>query len=308
MGVNNLVSGPPKSIRPPGRFFLAGNYGCYTHGMAETLTQIIFVGLFFLIASWWIMRPRKVAYGKASTLLGLLDYRFGNDITDQNGLVFRGIEVSIPKKFPHIYIDGHGSDTVMSGPRYVFNKSSRLSLEGDFDTHFQVYAAEEYKSLALSILQPDIMQTLVDHFGTFDIEIYHDKIRIITKQKVFGDDERQFLLADAATKLVNELERRISVWKEFDENTAGKTDLPYAMDTTTKFGKRSIASFTLGLGAILGTWALGIAAAGLWLQMRNTGQDQETAKFFYFLALFFFPGCWLAVVLARRIGASLRAR
>lgn len=260
------------------------------------------VPLFLLVATviWWIRRPLKVEYGSVNTELGVLSCRIGDEIIDRNGIAFRGIEVNIPKKFPHIYIDGHTSDSLMSGPRYVFNKNSKLDLEGDFNNYFQVYALPEYKPLALSVLQPDIMATLIDNVQDFDIEIYHDSIRIITNKKVFKHAAQQELLKQAAVKIVNELERRIRVWKAYDENHAGSTDLDIFHDSTTKIGNRSVASFTLAIGFIFGLIALGIAAFGWWLHLQDNPDYREASNYMYVAAFILFPCLWFASILVKK--------
>jgi hypothetical protein len=262
----------------------------------ELIFTIIVVG----IVIWWVRRPAKVRYGSISTALGTLSYKIGDEIVDDNGVKFRGIEVGIPKKLPHIYIDGHASDSLINGPRYVFDRNSKLSLEGDFNKHFQVYAFPEYKSLALSVLQPDIMAALIDNIKAFDIEIYHDSIRIITHKKVFNHSTREELLRQAASKIINELERRIRVWKAYDENRAGKTDLVADQDSTTKIGKRGVASFTLAIGFILGLIASGLAVVGWWLHLQDNSDYSEVSSYMYVAAFLLFPCLWGVSILAKR--------
>lgn len=251
-------------------------------------------------AIWWITRPPKVKHGTISTIVGVLHYQVGDEIIDRNDVRFRGIEVKIPKKLPHIYIDGHASDSLISGPRYVFDKNSKLSLEGNFDNHFQVYAFPEYKSLALSVLQPDIMATLIDDIKDFDIEIYHDNIRIITHKKVFNNSAREKILREVAIKIVNELERRIRVWKAYDEDRAGSTDLNVIKDSTTKIGKRSVASFTLATGLILCLIACGLITLGRWAQLQDDPDLNEGSLYLYIAAFLVFPCVWIASILARK--------
>lgn len=249
---------------------------------------------------WWIRRPLKVKSGTVNTNLGVLSCRVGDEVIDRNGIKFRGIEVAIPKKLPHIYIDGHTSDSLISGPRYVFDSDSKINLEGDFNNYFQVYALPEYKSLALSVLQPDIMAVLIDDIKDFDIEIYHNHICIITHNKVFNQPAQEELLKQAATKLINELERRIKVWKTYDENHAGSTDLKVLLDSTTKIGKRGVASFTLATGFILGLIASGIAGFGWWLHFHDNPDYREASVYMYAAAFILFPCLWIVSILAYR--------
>ncbi len=264
------------------------------------MSMILLVAVSCVVIIWWLTRPLKVKHGTLNTALGILHYNIGDEIIDKNNVKFRGIEVKVPKKLPHIYIDGHVSDSLIHGPRYVFDKNSKLSLEGDFDNHFQVYAFPEYKSLALSILQPHIMTTLIDNIKDFDIEIYHDSIRIITHKKVFNHTAQEELLRQAAIKIINRLERRIRVWKAYDENRAGSTELDIIKDSTTKIGKRSVASFTLATGLILFLIACGLITLGRWAQLQNNPDLNESSLYLYVAAFLTFPCVWVVSISARK--------
>lgn len=257
----------------------------------ELIIFAIAIGIFL----WWIRRPPKIKYGSLPTSLGQLSCKIGDELADNNGIVFRGIEVEIHKKLPHIYIDGHASDSMMKGPRYVFSPDSKISLEGDFDKHFQAYAPPEYKSLALSVLQPDVMALLIDNVKNFDIEIYHKKIRVITDGKVFNQENQE-----AMTLLIDRLERRIWVWRVYDEQHTGSIDLDLILDSTTKFGRKNIASFALATGVILGFIALGVASFGWWLHLQDNSDLQEGSIYMYITALLLFPCLWIATITARR--------
>ncbi len=262
--------------------------------------ELIIFAITISIFLWWIRRQPKIKYGSLPTSLGQLSCKIGDELVDNNGVVFRGIEVEIHKKLPHIYIDGHTSDSMMKGPRYVFSPDSKISLEGDFDKHFQVYAPPEYKSLALSVLQPDVMALLIDNVRDFDIEIYHNKIRVITDSKVFNQENQETVLKEAMTLLIDRLERRIRVWRVYDEQHTGSIDLDLILDSTTKFGRKNITSFTLATGVILGFIALGVASFGQWLHLQDNPDLQEGSIYMYITALLLFPCLWIATTTARR--------
>ena len=52
-----------------------------------------------------------------------------------------------------------------------FSSEQRLELEGDFATHFTLYAPRQYKHDAYYLFTPDFMAELVDEAGDFDVEI-----------------------------------------------------------------------------------------------------------------------------------------
>lgn len=55
-----------------------------------------------------------------------------------------------------------------------FDKNQILSLEGDFDTYFTLYAPKEYERDALYVFTPDLMALLIDEAAPFDVEIVDD--------------------------------------------------------------------------------------------------------------------------------------
>lgn len=55
-----------------------------------------------------------------------------------------------------------------------FGRNQVLSLEGDFDKHFTLYAPKEYERDALYLFTPDLMALLIDEASPFDVEIVDD--------------------------------------------------------------------------------------------------------------------------------------
>jgi hypothetical protein len=56
------------------------------------------------------------------------------------------------------------------------NKDQTLSLEGDFNEHFTLYAPKEYERDALYIFTPDLMALLIDTVAQFDVEVIDDQL------------------------------------------------------------------------------------------------------------------------------------
>jgi hypothetical protein len=53
-----------------------------------------------------------------------------------------------------------------------------LSLEGDFDRYFTLYAPREYERDALYVFTPDLMVLLIDRLASFDLEIVDNRLYI----------------------------------------------------------------------------------------------------------------------------------
>lgn len=266
-----------------------------------TATQIVFqfllVSGFAGVVCYWFLRPAEIHSGTLKTNLGALPYGSGNALLDDYGRAFHGIEISLPKHLPHVYIDGHRTDSIFHGPRYVFTKQSKLSLEGDFDTHFQAYAVEQYHALVLSILDPVVMAHLVDILPDYDVEIYRDRLRIISNKKVYNKPAEQEMQS-LAMGLVDGLARRIDVWKQYDQEHAGRKAMMLLPDSTTKFGKRSVSSFTLLSAVLMSVLASPLLFLGYWASTKG----QEGVEILYFGAFIIFPGLWATILVLRRLG------
>lgn len=79
------------------------------------------------------------------------------------------------KNFPHIFLDGR-----KNGKNRTFKSWQKLQLEGDFNNHFDLYLEKGAHIETLSLLSPDVMQTLVDSAELYDVEIYGNHIALIT--------------------------------------------------------------------------------------------------------------------------------
>lgn len=84
--------------------------------------------------------------------------------------------VVLPKAFPHLLLDSKGSHRLKS------HRSAHVpvKLEGDFNKYFQLYHAKGEHVDALSIITPDVMQTLIDSNEAQDIEIVDQNVYFIT--------------------------------------------------------------------------------------------------------------------------------
>jgi hypothetical protein len=81
--------------------------------------------------------------------------------------------------------------------------SQRLSLEGDFDRHFELYCPAGYERDALYIFTPDLMALMIDRVHGFDAQLADDVLLITSARPLDLDDDRQFArmlaIADVVT-------------------------------------------------------------------------------------------------------------
>jgi hypothetical protein len=105
-----------------------------------------------------------VQHGKSSTT-----YKYGY------------IRIKLQRHVAHMLLDGKSNNTNIFGASLsnlplTMNKDQTLSLEGDFNEHFTLYAPKEYERDALYIFTPDLMALLIDNVSKFDVEVIDDQL------------------------------------------------------------------------------------------------------------------------------------
>ena len=104
-------------------------------------------------------------------------------------------ELTLPRTLPHMVIDslvesGNGGQSTLP---IDFAVSQKIELEGDFSEYFSLYAPDNYGITALTVLAPDVMETLMKFAAKCDIEIIQNKLYfywpdIPENQKAFQDE------------------------------------------------------------------------------------------------------------------------
>ena len=94
---------------------------------------------------------------------------------------FRYLTMGLSRDLPHLMIDSLRNGSLRS----LLPGTERMSLEGDFDRYFAVYAPKGYERDALEILTPDVMACLIDYGRNWDIEVVEDRL-IVASSKVRG--------------------------------------------------------------------------------------------------------------------------
>jgi hypothetical protein len=159
---------------------------------------------------------------------------------------FNGIKVKLPKRLPHIYLDAHNRERV-SETQPLIARSNRLSLEGDFDNHYQAYASPKHHRQALEILTPDFMSAVAHAKNRFDIEIVNDTVRIITEERVDYDKYLREELLVLAQRVIKELDHKLKTWDD------SKLEDNIAVLDTRRSGVVRIGRTTIGLRTFFAT-------------------------------------------------------
>lgn len=99
--------------------------------------------------------------------------------------------VRLNRMLPHMVLDAKQNNLFGFTNLPDSFSGQKLSLEGDFDKHFTLYAPTAYGRDALYIFTPDVMAALIDFGNTYDIEIIDDYLMFYGKQKLTLDSQQQ---------------------------------------------------------------------------------------------------------------------
>lgn len=126
--------------------------------------------------------PRFVAPGVE---IGNLSYR----IAGRSG-EWHYVAIELPAPLPHLILDATSDGRISSDLPVGFEREQRMSLEGDFDRWFHVYAPQTYGTEALYVLTPDVMAALIDEAHRFNVEIIDETLVFFTPRAAdFSDAE-----------------------------------------------------------------------------------------------------------------------
>ena len=89
------------------------------------------------------------------------------------------VAITLDRRLPHLLLDAKANDNSVFGIRTSnlpvdLASDQKLSLGGEFDDKFTLYAPSDYGRDAFYIFAPDLMALFIDRLGTFDVEIIDD--------------------------------------------------------------------------------------------------------------------------------------
>ncbi|GAA3026805.1 hypothetical protein [Microbacterium dextranolyticum] len=96
--------------------------------------------------------------------------------TPERSMRIEYLAMTPPRRLPHLLIDATGNGRER---RQRPTRDRRLSLEGDFDRHFHLYAPRGYERDALSVFMTDLMALLIDETGDLDVEVRDDQLIVL---------------------------------------------------------------------------------------------------------------------------------
>lgn len=87
---------------------------------------------------------------------------------------YLALQLSAP--VPHLVFDAVATGRVFDDLPVAIKQYQRLSLEGDFDRWFHLYAPTTYERDALFVITPEVMAALIDHAHRFNVEFIDDRL------------------------------------------------------------------------------------------------------------------------------------
>lgn len=155
--------------------------------------------------------------------------------------------IDLPRHLPNIVLDAKSNNFLgrFSNLPVSFGRDQRLSLEGNFDTSYDLYCPSTHKTDALYIFTPDIMEMMISNGKDFDIEIIDNQL--------FLYKSGYFNLTNAAV-----IANVMSVLEIFDAKLQRRTDYyadsrvgDRALDQVARSGKRLRANSAYAWVAIV---------------------------------------------------------
>ena len=136
-----------------------------------------------------------------STEIGNYSYDTGGG-RNQTTHTYGYVKIPLVRNLPHMVLDAKANNTlgIVSSLSDSFNKSQKLSLEGNFDKYFTLYAPKEYEADALYVFTPDVMAVMIDEGRNYDIEIVGNELYIYSR-KHFNLTSQEVL--ESMTKIID---------------------------------------------------------------------------------------------------------
>lgn len=161
------------------------------------------------------------------------------------------LAMRLNRTLPHIVLRARAHERSGLGLPAKFASSQTLSLEGDFDKHFRLYAPSSHKRDALYVFAPDLMALMIDHVAALDVEIIDQDIFFISPHRFDLTSkvtlERLFRIADVVgAKTFRQTDR---YW----DHSAGGT---FTDNFVAPQGRRLERAAAVGFFVLLGLWAL----------------------------------------------------
>jgi len=120
----------------------------------------------------------------------IFDYHFNTGIgKNRKSYDYSIASITFDKEYPQLYLDGKAN-----GKNHIYDDGQEVALEGDFNKYFTLYMPAGSAAGALTLLSPDVMQTLIDQARQYDLEIAGYEVAVIAQGLSFTRNNFESLL------------------------------------------------------------------------------------------------------------------
>ena len=194
-------------------------------------------GIIFQDGHSKIFRTLITATSQFFSEIGVYEYTTGSG-KNSTTHTFSFVKIKLPRHLPNMVLDSKKNNifgkisTLPTG----FSSNQKLSLEGDFDSYFTLYAPAKYKQDALYIFTPDVMQAMIQSAKNYDCEVIDDNFYIyMNKTLNLADPKALQDILSIAGKLRTEL---ISQTDNYTDERVGNKALNTVGDSGVRLKNR----------------------------------------------------------------------
>lgn len=124
--------------------------------------------------------------------------------------------IKLPRRLPHMVLDSKANNFMSRFSNLPESfRGQTLSLEGDFNKYFTLYAPKKYERDALYVFTPDVMATLIDAGKDYDMEIIDDNLYVYASGSIRLDSEAELRpLMQSLNAVASKLRRRTDYYAD----------------------------------------------------------------------------------------------
>lgn len=151
----------------------------------------------------------------------------------------RYLTVQLPGNVPHLFI----TSAQTPASTIMLPGSQRISLEGDFDTYFTLYAPKGQDRQAREILTPNVMAGLIDNGASWDIEVSGNRLTVASPRSEMRHDRDETLaLLEFAATVVPDVLRQSESFVRSSLRDSASQELPATKLRWGMFDAGAVAS------------------------------------------------------------------
>jgi hypothetical protein len=164
------------------------------------------------------------------------------------------VQIPLKRHMPHMVLDSTSNNFLktFSNLPMTISQSQVLSLEGNFDKYFTLYAPKKYERDALYVFTPDVMEKLISECRNYDVEIVDDFIYLYKKNYVDLMKETEIRSLLGVIDVINsELQRQTYRYRDDRVAQAEQGVETIAVNEVSAQGRRLKGNYRVSLYSIL---------------------------------------------------------